>query len=138
MAGTSYLRVDTSVNCESDAYLAFKTLDLVFITAYMALPFVWFVLLWNERPEGSHVVPGASSPLHYLSGPYRSQYYWAESAEMLRRVMFVGALPLVSTSSARRAAFGIACALLSMIIYRESGPFQRPSNNVLSTLAQFV
>jgi hypothetical protein len=137
VAGDSYLRVDTSIRCESQTYLSFKALNSLLVAAYMSLPFIWFVLLWKERSSGG-AKSGASSPLFYLFGPYRSKYYWCECAEMLRRVMFVGALPLVSTRSARRAAFGIVCALISLVLYREAEPFTRPSNNTLSSVAQFV
>jgi len=137
VSGNLYLRVDTSINCGSATYGAFKVLDIILVSVYMALPLVWLLLLWNERPDGvggEASPPNQASPLKYLFGPYKPQFYWCECVEMFRRILLIGALPLMSTKSARRAALGLFFSLISLVMYRESEPFSRPSNNVLVNL----
>ena len=59
------------------------------------------------------------------------------AAEMYRRILFVGALPLLSAKVSRRAGIGVGLALVSAIVYREVEPFQRDSTNVLVHVAQY-
>jgi hypothetical protein len=51
-----------------------------------------------------------------------------------RRVLFVGVLPLLSSSTQRRAFIGVFFAVLSLAYYRESEPFLSTSTNTLAGL----
>jgi serine/threonine protein kinase/membrane protein implicated in regulation of membrane protease activity len=55
--GSSYLRVDTSVSCNSNSYKSFLYIDGVLIFLYQSVPLLWFVLLWRIRdkvnPQGA-------------------------------------------------------------------------------------
>ena len=44
-----YLRVDTSVNCETDAFTQFAVLDSIFLVVYISIPILWLSLLWRKR-----------------------------------------------------------------------------------------
>ena len=45
----SFLRIDTATSCDDAAFRAFVVMDGLFITAYLAVPLSWFVLLWRKR-----------------------------------------------------------------------------------------
>jgi len=51
-------------------------------------------------------------------------------------VAFVGVVPLVSSQTSARAAFGIFLALCSGKVFREVEPFALANNNFLAVLAQ--
>ena len=59
--GTSFLRIDTSVSCKTDAFAAFVILDLCLIFIYQGVPLVWLLLLYRQR----HVL-NPSSPVASL------------------------------------------------------------------------
>ena len=147
-----YLRIDTSIDCESEAFKSFATLDGLFIFLYLSCPVVWMTLLWNRRrrlnPPASNFVEVKAAisernddeelkMLGFLFSVYKPYFYWFEPVEMYRRILFVGVLPLLSESTSRRAAIGVVLAVLSAAAYREVEPFGRSSTNVLVHVAQY-
>jgi len=116
-----------------------------FIVLYMSLPAVWLLLLLRQRHllNGPHARSGNSDdaapslrPLRFLFSVYAPSYFFWEVLEMYRRVLLVGALPLLSARSSRRAALGVVFALLSAVAYREMQPFAVGHNNQLAHVAQ--
>ena len=53
------------------------------------------------------------APLRFLYMDYKPQTYFAEPIEMYRRVAFVAVLPLLASSTDKRAAIGVGFAILS-------------------------
>ena len=53
-------------------------------------------------------------------------------------MFFVGIVPLISSSSSRRAAFGLFATICSAVCFRELEPFRAPIANLLSHVAQYV
>jgi len=45
------LRVDTAVDCDSEAYLRFAVANKLLIVVYQSVPLVWFCLLWQHRRQ---------------------------------------------------------------------------------------
>jgi hypothetical protein len=45
------LRVDTAVDCDSEAYLRFAVANSLLIVVYQSVPLVWFCLLWQHRRQ---------------------------------------------------------------------------------------
>lgn len=56
---------------------------------------------------------------------------------MVRRLFFVGMLPLTSANSTTRAYIGVAAAFASTIYFRETLPFRGGRTNFIATLAQY-
>ena len=77
-------------------------------------------------------------PYRLLFQPYRIHCYHFECTEMLKRMLFVSALPLVSPMPSRRAACGVALALFFAPMYREVQPFVRDATNKLAILASYA
>lgn len=46
--GSSYLRVDTAIDCDSSSYQAFRTAVLLFLVLYQSVPLLWFVMLHKQ------------------------------------------------------------------------------------------
>jgi hypothetical protein len=97
IAGKSYLRIDTSIDCDSDAYAAFMLVDGLFITVYLSIPLVWMLLLYANRGRlNPSSVTGSDKkhalflrdndqglfPLRFLFASYKPEFYFAEVIEM--------------------------------------------------------
>jgi len=146
-----YSRVDTAIDCDSDSHKQFEAIDILLILVYLSIPMVWVVLLYRYR---SNLFPmgvkddvtiqllrsqdAELDSLRFLFASYRPNMVYWESFEMMRRVFFVGVIPLMSPITSRRAAFGIICALVSIIVYRELEPFTKSFINQLAYVAQIV
>jgi len=151
ITGNDYLRSDTTVDCNSAGYNAFKILDVILILGWMSVPLIWLSILYRKRHrlnpsnavDMSHALRlqradkglNASS---FLWAVYQPTFYYWEAVEVYRRVFFVGIVPLISSNSSRRAAFGLFAAICSAVSFRELEPFRVPIANLLSHVAQYV
>jgi hypothetical protein len=97
VAGKLYLRIDTSISCETSNFTIFKLVDGLFISVYMAIPLMWLVLLMGNRrilnpPEATgsdkHLAlflrdhDEDLNPLRFLFAIYKPSFYFAEVIEM--------------------------------------------------------
>jgi hypothetical protein len=148
--GDSFLRVDTSIDCNGEDYLKFRNYMFYVIALYQMIPVLWLVLLLNKRckinPAVSATDPklalyirdkdAALSPIRFLFDSYTVQKWWFEVAEMYRRILFVSIIPLSSNIKATRASLGCILGVLSMIYFRAENPFRREFNNIIAYVAQ--
>jgi hypothetical protein len=102
VAHRQYLRVDTSVSCQSANYKAFRIVDLILIVIYLSMPLFWVTILYQLR---HHIDPksiaamnnkatrdssinnqvendNALQPYRFLFHVYKTQYYYFEAIEM--------------------------------------------------------
>ena len=49
--GTSFLKVDSDIDCKSSSYRTFQALVCCFVVIYQGIPFVWFLLLRRVRDK---------------------------------------------------------------------------------------
>ena len=104
IAGGSYLRVDTSVDCGSEAFRRFAIANGLFMAAYLSVPLAWAVLLWRRRGDLLSALGHARAggrrpdmhrdasyqfrslpslqPLKFLFQPYRAAIFYWEPIEM--------------------------------------------------------
>jgi hypothetical protein len=101
VADKRYLRVDTSIDCDSQEFKSFLVVNSLFITAYLSTPLIWLALLLFKReslnPSDQRTDGGGSDkklslflrdqdkgirPLFFLVGPYRQIYFFFEVIEM--------------------------------------------------------
>jgi hypothetical protein len=94
IADRSYLRIDTSISCDSTKFGTFAVFDACFIAIYMSLPLIWLVLLFNSRHRLNPPAYDSSlkqyirdndkslGSLSFLFQPYRPEYYFFEVIEM--------------------------------------------------------
>ena len=86
--------------------------------ALLANPTLLLTITPHTLPQAALLARDAApalQPLRFLFEPYAPKLYFFEAVEMYRRVLFTSVLPLVSTHSDRRAAFGV----VSLAAYRE-------------------
>jgi hypothetical protein len=58
------LRVDTAVDCDSEAYLRFAVANSLLIVVYQSVPLVWFCLLWQHRRQLDPMNHGEGAVAH--------------------------------------------------------------------------
>jgi hypothetical protein len=145
-----YLRSDTSIDCRSDEYVSFSRIVLSFIGVYQLVPITWFILLTRNQhalysPNLKHDEVLAVyvrdnnpslAPLRFLFVDYKCSKWWFEIADMYRRIVFIGIVPLVSPQPAVRASFGVLLAILSTAYIREERPYKIEFTNVVAHIAQ--
>jgi hypothetical protein len=149
---SAYLRSDTGIDCQSDEYEYFKSVVTFLIIVYQSIPIIWMVLLYRQRaaldPLTSNHDPRLAlfirdhnpelAPLRFLFKDYNCNKWWFEVAEMYRRVVFVGVLPLVSPITATRASMGCVLAIASVAYYREERPYRVGFTNFIAHMAQVL
>jgi len=149
---SSYLRADTSIDCNGDSYQSFQIINILSLFLYQLIPIIWFQLLFKHRKE-LHV-PSFSeneefllidrdsktslSHIKFLFKDYKGDKWWFEVAEMYRRIMFIGVLPLFTPSSSKRASVGCMFAILSFVYFREEEPFRVKFTNKIACIAQMT
>lgn len=119
----------------------------------MSVPILWLVLLYRLRGRLNPNVSSSSDKgfalwirdrdptlkhARFLFSPYQLRFYYWESLELYRRVVFIGALPLMTPKSSRRAAIGMLLSILSLAIYGELEPFELRTNRVLARSSQYA
>jgi hypothetical protein len=147
---SSYLRADTGIDCQSSDYEYFKSVVTFFIILYQCIPIMWMTLLYRQRVSLDPKVgdnklalfirdnnPELAS-IRFLFNDYNCNKWWFEVAEMYRRVVFVGVLPLVSPITATRASMGCVLAIASVAYYREERPYRVGFTNFIAHMAQVL
>jgi hypothetical protein len=145
-----YLRSDTGINCRDDSYVEFKFVVIIFLFIYQLIPVIWFVLLYRQK---DHLNPNTLKKdenlscyirdnnsqlraLRFLFVDYKCSKWWFEIADMYRRIIFIGVLPLVSPNPATRSSFGVIVAIISVAYFREEQPYRVEFTNVIAHIAQ--
>jgi hypothetical protein len=147
-----YLRSDTSVNCGSDEYLSFRGVIIMFVVLYQLIPITWFLLLYLKRASLNPPTSNHDPKLEYfirdnnhelvrlkfLFKDYKCNKWWFEIADMYRRIVFIGIVPLISPNPSTRASFGLLLAIISVAYFREEQPYRVDFTNTIAHIAQVI
>jgi hypothetical protein len=149
-SGERYLRVDTSIDCHSDHYYEFQYVVTFFIALYQLIPITWMLILYWHR---SALMPTCINydenlamfirdnnrslgSFRFLFVDYKCNKYWFEVADMYRRIMFIGVVPLISHEPATRASFALLLSIISVVYFSHYQPYRLPFTNVIAFVAQ--
>lgn len=150
VSGHYYVRGDTSIDAQDQVYYTFRGIVLCFIGLYQLIPMTWAYLLYRNRHELNPAVASHDSrlamyirdnnpklkSLRFLYGEYKCDKWWFEIADMYRRIIFIGVVPLVSPNPATRASFGCILAIMSIVYYREEQPYRVEFTNLVAHVSQ--
>jgi hypothetical protein len=148
----NYVRSETSINCSSNSYLEFRAVVVIFIVLYQLVPILWTILLAVNREllnpplytdDELHAVYVRDNnpslfPLRFLFVDYKPSCWWFEIADMYRRIVLIGLLPLSSSRPSMRASLGFVLAVFSVILFRELKPYRDKFVNFLAYIAQVL
>jgi hypothetical protein len=148
--GQSYLRADTSVDCNANYYQKFVVYDTILIFIYQCLPLLYVALLFRVRdklnPKAANKALALElrdndeslASIRFLFSDYKCSRWYFEIIDLYRRIFFVGILPLLGNNQTIKTYIGCALALLSTIYFRELTPFRVEFTNFLAVIAQYV
>jgi hypothetical protein len=151
-SGETYLRSDTSINCESKGYVQFISVVTFFVALYQLIPIIWMMLLYRRvnclnPPAFTHdkqlcLFIRDNDPtlayLKFLFKDYNCDKWWFEIADMYRRIIFIGIVPLISPNAATRASFACILAIVSVAYFREEQPYRVDFTNFIAHVAQVL
>ena len=140
VAGDLFVRVDTAQRCDSKGYKNFLVLCIALITIYSSIPLLWTGVLWSKvrlSPEGTLSAQGLD-PFRILFSPYKPNFFFFETVDIYRRILFVGLLPLTTSNVPRRAALGMFFSMISALAFRELQPFHNLNTNLLLYVASWA
>jgi len=148
----SYLKADTSVDCDGPEHQRFVFVNMILIICYQSIVAMYIYLLWNarkrinpsekcdgDRQEALRMRDADKSldPIRFLFASSRPNRWYHEVVDMYRRIIFMAIIPLTSNNAVTRAYIGAALSMASMIYFRESYPFNVEFTNVLATVSQY-
>ena len=150
--GSSHLRVDTAIDCNSADYHRFRSICVCFIAVYQLVPVTWTWLLCCQRHELNPATSAydertklfirdrnaALTPLRFLFNDLRLNKWWFEICDMYRRILFVAIVPLCSPVPATRASFGIVLSIASLAFFLEEKPYRLETTNFVAVIAQYA
>ena len=102
------------------------------------------MLLFNIREQLSPATRKVATyekdtvALEFLFSGYRTGCEHTETFEIYRRILIVGVLPLIFEGDRQRGMLGMFFAVISIIVWRETQPFENSFNNGLVVCAQYV
>jgi hypothetical protein len=118
IADKSYLRIDTSIDCDSNDFTTFKIIDGLIIAVYLSTPIVWFALLFQER---SRLNPPVSSRADQHPQEALEQLLAVRDADTtLRPLRFLfDAIALLTTTSNVSKCIAASCSLGSSLFWQQ-------------------
>jgi hypothetical protein len=136
--GTSYLRADYSVSCNTAKHTAYQAYAAVMILVYpVGIPLLYTWLLWRERrcfnqshkrSSGPRLLDTASTQqlqetsaaavqsIRFLWSAYTPKRYYWEVVECIRRLLLTGFVVFVFPNSSAQAAVACLIAAISLVI----------------------
>ena len=148
----SYVKVDTSIDCNSDDHKLFIFYDSALIAIYQSMIFVYIYLLYMSRHKINPVNEAAGDEkvalklrnadrsinhIRFLFGSSRCERWYHEVVDMYRRIFFIGVIPLIGQDPVIKAYIGAMASMVFMIYFRETSPFLVDFTNVLATVSQY-
>ncbi|GMI15300.1 hypothetical protein TrLO_g10494 [Triparma laevis f. longispina] len=133
---TRWLIADKSIDYDSSFHKKFKFASYAAILIYpVGIPALYTYELFKHREAIKDFENRRTNDrikhIAFLWRDYRPQYWWFEIYECFRRLSLTGMLVYFETGSVLQLCFSIILAILSLQVYTECKPFEKPSENDL-------
>lgn len=140
--GTSFLRVDHSVQCFTPRHKWFMGYAGVMSIIYpFGIPFCYAAVLYYARTaikSGQEAVAGSTVVLKELWQPYQKDAYFYEVVECLRRVVLSGVVVFVLPNTAGQIATSFLLSMFFFVIFMVLNPYQHRSDTWLGIIGHAV
>jgi len=157
----SYLIADYSLSCDSPEHKWMVAYASVMVVVYpLGIPLANHFMLWRVRdkvnPNQRNLVFESGSEkaglakatqirdknkdiqyLSFLFAAYQPEYWWFESFESARRIIFTGALKFVDAGSVTQCALGLLFAFVCVRVYARYKPFALNSSSRFGEIMQW-
>lgn len=140
--GTSFLRVDHSVQCYTTKHKGFMWYAGVMSIVFpFGIPFCYALSLYGARQgikSGQQAVTGSTVVLKELWEPYQKHAYFYEVVECLRRVMLAGLVVFILPNTAGQIATSFLLSMFFFIVYMILDPYRHRSDTWLGVIGHAV
>ncbi|CAN0000371.1 unnamed protein product, partial [Ectocarpus fasciculatus] len=140
--GTSYLRADYSLTCDTETHTAYRVYAGFMILVYpVGIPcvFGWWLfkhrheLKQEDRERKAELKPAAD-----LWEPYKPNTYYYEVVECFRRIALTGFAVFIYPDSSAQVAIVLLLAIVFMVVSEFLSPFARPVEMWLYRTGHYV
>lgn len=136
--GTSFLRVDHSVQCYTPKHKGFVWYAGVMTIVYpFGIPFCYALSLCGARNDiqsGQQAVAGSAVVLKDLWEPYKKHAYYYEVVECVRRVVLSGLVVFVFPNTAGQIATSFLLSMFFFVVYMILDPYRHRSHTWLGII----
>ena len=150
--GSSYLRADYSVDCDSSEYSSIFIVASIMVLMYpIGIPSMYLVMLWRNREkldpqkfftemsllEAVFHRKREVNYLKFLFDAYLPQYWWTEVMECVRKLLLTGFVVFFYEGSSLQVVFGLFFSIIFLALYAHINPYLMPSNNTFAAFVHF-
>ena len=137
--GSSFLRADFSISCNSDDWRALANAAVLSIVVHaFAIPgFFLFLLMRTRTTLRSGQVSRLTNALSFLHRSYHpSSWYW-EFFEMFRKLLLVGFARVMWPGTLMQAIIGLSVTLVALALLYAQRPYKSKNSGFLAVLMAF-
>eukprot|EP00742_Colponemidia_sp_Colp-10_P004763 GILJ01005079.1.p1 GENE.GILJ01005079.1~~GILJ01005079.1.p1 ORF type:complete len:2182 (+),score=318.67 GILJ01005079.1:605-6547(+) len=129
----SFLASDLSQPCEGEEYRSYQKLGFIIFAIYPAgVPIVIWIFLNTHKKEMALSEPNFLDRYGFLYHEYKKKWFWWETVEMLRKVFFTTALPLMQMwDKNTRIAIVAFVSAVFLALMLSAAPFKDEMNNFM-------
>jgi len=150
--GSSFLRADYSVDCDSSEYSSIFGLAAMMILVYpIGIPSMYLLMLWRNQEKldpqkfftemglGEAVVKRERNVNHlkFLFDAFLPQYWWTEVMECVRKLLLTGFMVFFYEGSGLQIFTSMLVSGFFFAIYSKIEPYLMPSNNTFAIFVHF-
>ena len=162
--GTSFLKVDFSLDCQSAVHSFYKAFAAFMVAVYpVGIPLMYFFLLFRKRQllkagqvEREKEIPittaleealvkrdenegedPALKALSFLYESYEPKYWWFEIFETMKKLALTGFLVFVAPGTTAQVVVSLVMSIIALVVYTNTKPFINDFNNKLALVANW-
>ena len=163
--GTSFLKVDFSLDCQSAEHSFYKAFAAFMVAVYpVGIPLMYFFLLFTKRQllkagqvenedremkrstalkealvkrEENEGKDPALKALSFLYESYEPKYWWIEIFETMRKLSLTGFLVFIAPGTTAQVVVSLVMSMVSLFVYAITKPFIDDFNNYLALVANW-
>jgi len=160
--GTSFLKVDFSLDCQSPEHTFYKTFAGLMVCVYpVGIPLMYFILLFRTRQqlkagqvkkekemsrdsaleealkkrEENEEKDKTVKALSFLYDSYQPKFWWFEIFETLRKLALTGFLVFIAPGTTAQVVVSLVMSIVALVVYALTQPFVDNFNNYLALVA---
>ena len=144
--GKTWLLVDSSISCDTPTYKTFVVYTSLMVLAIpVGVPLLYFVVVYKKQGRrlakcsDDHDCIDKSTFVHlnFVIGHYKPEFWWYESVDCLRRLLYTVLLTLTPCDAWRSVATH-SVAIVTHYLLRELCPFLHPSDAAISDISNLM
>jgi len=143
----SFLFKDYGVECSSSKYRTYSSFAICMIFIYpVGIPCMYISMLWGNRKTLSNtekmnreIAAGYPTLGHvrFLVDAYKSEYFYFEAVECLRRLLLAAIIGIISENSGLAAIVAFVICIAFNFVFVKMKPFKDPDDSFLAIMLTY-